>query len=420
MMLLVMVLLGGAVCHAQVKQPAAVAARTTPWDMKVLSKKPAVFPTQERPAKGMTAFFYEGAAYKGKPTKVFAYYAAPTGTPPAGGWPAVVCAHGGGGTAYPEWVKKWNSKGYAAIAMDLEGHLPGGKSHHVEGNFPTGQGHPDAGPARIDYFGDRDLPDTEQWFYHAVADVIRANSLLRTFKEINPGKIGLTGISWGGTVVSTVAGVDSRFAFVVPVYGAGYIHESDNPGLSQWFPPRNMTAAQFEDYTKKWDPSAHLPHAKMPMLFVTSVADPVFQIDIFSKSAKAAGGPSTLSLKPWMIHGHGNGWEDPVEIYAFADSVVKAGAALPKIERPTLNAETGKVHAKYTEGFSEAWVYYTTSGASFKDRKWAFIQCNIGKGELISQQPLPKGTTAFLVYGFKAQGGGRSNHSSSELVVIKP
>ena len=39
---------------------------------------------------------------------------------------------------------------------------------------------------------------------------------------------------------------------------------------------------QYRDYRNKWDPAAHLPHAKMPMLFVTSVADPVFQIDIFA------------------------------------------------------------------------------------------------------------------------------------------
>ena len=64
----------------------------------------------------MRALFYEGADYKGGPTWVFAYYAAPEGKPPAGGWPAVVCAHGGGGTAFPEWVRKWNQNGYAAIA----------------------------------------------------------------------------------------------------------------------------------------------------------------------------------------------------------------------------------------------------------------------------------------------------------------
>ena len=92
--------------------------------------------------------------------------------------------------------------------------------------------------------------------------------------------------------------MDPRFAFVIPVYGAGFIHESDNPGLAQWFPPKNMTAEQFRDYRTKWDPSAHLPHANMPMLFVTSVADPVFQTDIFAKSARTAGGQTVLCVRP--------------------------------------------------------------------------------------------------------------------------
>jgi dienelactone hydrolase len=393
--------------------------RVMPWNGAVLAKAPPTHPDTQRPAKGMRAFFYEGADYKGKPTWVFAYYAAPQGTPPAGGWPAVVCAHGGGGTAYPNWVRNWNSHGYAAISMDLEGHLPGGKDHGIEGNAPLGAGHANAGPARLDWFGDRALPDTEQWFYHAVADVIRANSLLRSFPEINPKKIGLTGISWGGTIVSTVAGVDSRFAFVIPVYGCGFIHETDNPGLAQWFPPKNMTAEQFQSYRTKWDPSAHLPFAKMPMLWVNGVADPVFQIDIFAKSAKTAGGPSSMCLRPFLAHGHGNGWEDAPEIWAFADNIVKGGPPLPKLERPEVNPANGIVHTKYKGEFTEAWIYCTTSGGLWKDRKWNFIQCNLAKDELVSKARLPQGTTAFFVYGFRTQGGGRNNHAASELVVLK-
>jgi len=391
-----------------------------PWDEAALMKAPVVHPTEERPAKGLRAFFYEGASYKGQPTWVFAYYSAPAGEPPAGGWPAVVCAHGGGGTAYPGWVRSWNSRGYAAIAMDLEGHLPGGKDHGIEGGSPVGAAHPNAGPARIDWFGDRDLPDTEQWFYHAVADVMRANSLLRSFPEINPQKIGLTGISWGGTIVSAVAGLDSRFAFVIPVYGGGFIHESDNPGLAQWFPPKNMTPEQFRDYGTKWDPSAHLPKAKMPMLWVTGVADPVFQVNIVAKSARTAAGPSSLCLRPFLAHGHGNGWEDAPEIYTFADSVVKGGPPLPKLGKPEAAPDTGIVQVSYTSGFSEAWVYFTTSAGLWKDRKWNFIRCNIAEGALVSQQRIPPATTAYFVYGFKAEGGGRSNHAASELVVLKP
>ena len=40
--------------------------RVIPWDIPALSKPPKIHPATERPAKGMRAFFYEGAEYKGK------------------------------------------------------------------------------------------------------------------------------------------------------------------------------------------------------------------------------------------------------------------------------------------------------------------------------------------------------------------
>jgi len=70
------------------------ATRIVPWDVSALLEIPKVHPTRECAVPGMRSFFYEGAAYKGRPTRVFAYYTTPEGKPPAGGWPAAVCAHG--------------------------------------------------------------------------------------------------------------------------------------------------------------------------------------------------------------------------------------------------------------------------------------------------------------------------------------
>ena len=33
----------------------------------------------------------------------------------------MVLVHGGGGTAFKEWVEKWNARGYAAISIAVEG-----------------------------------------------------------------------------------------------------------------------------------------------------------------------------------------------------------------------------------------------------------------------------------------------------------
>ena len=42
------------------------------WDGATLAKTPLVFPATERPATGLRALFYEGADFKGRPTRVFA------------------------------------------------------------------------------------------------------------------------------------------------------------------------------------------------------------------------------------------------------------------------------------------------------------------------------------------------------------
>ena len=154
------------------------------------------------------------------------------------------------------------------------------------------------------------------------------------------------------------------------------------------------------------------------MLFVTSIKDPVFQIDIFAKSAAAAGGAAALCLRPWMIHGHGNGWADPVEIAAFADSIVKGGTPLPKLARPAVDPKSRIVKTRISgQDITEAWIYCTRSKGVWKNRGWQFIQCKIGKGELTSVAPLPKDVTAYYVYVFKDVGGSRSNHAASPLVM---
>jgi len=375
--------------------------RVVPWDVSSLEQVPKIHPARECNVPGMRSFFYEGAKYKDRPTWVFAYYAAPKGKPPEGGWPAVVCAHGGGGTAYPEWVKKWNEHGYAAVSMDLEGHLPDRRSHK------------NAGPARQNWFSDIGLPDNEQWFYHAVADVMRANSLLRSFKEINPKKIGLTGISWGGTIAATAAGVDPRWAFVVPVYGYGFLHESDNEGLTQWFRPEAMSAEQFRQYRTKWDPSAHLPYAKMPMYWINGSNDGTFPMDIFQRSALAAGGTSTLHVRFRYLHGHEPGWRRP-EIYVFADTIVRGRKPLPTAARPELDEKTRRVWTKTTGEIPRAALCYTLQGGKWQRRYWENAACEFGKNEISSR--LPEGATVFY-FNVKDEHG---NLVSTEFVELKP
>ena len=73
---------------------------------------------------GIKALWYEGAKYRGKKTKVFALIGYPE-MKEGQKAPAMVLVHGGGGHPYAEWIRRWNERGYVAIAMDTTGFFPG-------------------------------------------------------------------------------------------------------------------------------------------------------------------------------------------------------------------------------------------------------------------------------------------------------
>lgn len=283
---------------------------------------PRVWPEPAMDKGEVKAIFYEGLPYQGKPTRVFAY----VGVPKRGGKvPGMVLLHGGGGTAFDAWVRIWMERGYAAIAMDLEGHTAQGRDG---GAHP---GHAWSGPARSGFFADTSAMLTDQWGTHALSDVMLAQSLLAATEGVDGGRIGVTGISWGGVLTSAVMGIDQRFKCAVPVYGCGFLYDSKSAFKGM----RVADAAEFEKRAF-WDPARYCVDATMPTLWVNGDRDPHFSLDIFSRSAAAVTkAPATLCIHPAMHHSHPPGYnpKEVPEIYAFADSVLKGGEPLTKIAR---------------------------------------------------------------------------------------
>jgi dienelactone hydrolase len=297
--------------------PVMAVAQVTPWSSYNLTTPPVTFPAPGFSSPGVTALFYNGLSWKGKPTRVFAWIGIPPKPVGGGLVPGVVLIHGGNGTAYADWVRLWNSRGYAAIAMDTSGATPGAA--------PTSSPvrHAFGGPSGWGGLSQIDEPTQDQWAFHAVADVILAHSLLRSNPNVDAQRIGVTGISWGGFLTCLAASADARFKFAAPVYGCGFL--ADNSAWLSNF--KAMGPTRTERWVKLWDPSSYLASATMPFLWVTGSNDFFFPLDSLQKSYRLPPGERRLCVRLLMPHGQGPG-QSPAEIHAFAASVLNGGAPM--------------------------------------------------------------------------------------------
>jgi cephalosporin-C deacetylase-like acetyl esterase len=373
-LLLVGILAVGVPLHAG-EQPAL------PWDTKVLFQAPKTHPAPGIEAEGVRALFYDGLPWKGKPTKVFAWYGVPTAKS-GEKFPAMVLVHGGGGTAFDGWVRLWTGRGYAAIAMDTCGCVPKGKARHEAGGPPGWD----------NAFKQIDEPVQDQWPYHAVADVVLAHSLLRSFPEIDPDRIGLTGISWGGYLTCIAAGVDSRFKFAAPVYGCGFLGDH-----SVWKPQFDTLGSEkAATWLRLWDPSVYLPRAAMPMLWVTGTNDFAYPMDSLQKSYRLPTGPRTLCLRVRMAHAHGPG-QTPEEIRVFADGCCKGGAPLPRITAQGTKDGRAWATVDPSAPIAKAELAFTTIIGPINKRKWETAPARLDAAAGRVEADLPEGVTAYYL-----------------------
>lgn len=373
-----------AVRAADDPQPIAFAGPM--WVIEQLSRPPEAYPAEGFSESGVKGVFFQGPPYRGHPTRVFAWIGIPEVTAGAS-VPGMVLIHGGGGTAFASWVRRWTSRGYAAIAMDTCGCVPKGTYGHWER-------HDAGGPPGWGGWDQIDQPRQDQWTYHAVADAILAHSLLRSLPEVDADRTGLTGISWGGYLTCIVAGVDPRFKLAVPVYGCGFTNEHTFAASVNRLGPQRS-----ERWMRWWDPSTYLPEAAMPLCWVTGTNDFAYTFNALQKSYRLPTGPRTLCIRQRMPHGHGDAGEGPQEIFVFADSILRDGVALPRLTGQ--GREGTHVWATFDgpARIAKAELNITRDVGKWPDRKWEALPAQIVAPGRI-EATLPEGVTVYYLNVF--------------------
>lgn len=353
---------------------------STPWDIDALSAPPEWTALERPKAESVKAITFSGLPFQGRPSRVFAWLGVPA-VKSDETVPAMVLIHGGGGTAFDEWVRLWVGRGYAAIAMDTCGQVP-------VGNYGRWIRDTQGGPPGWGGFDQMGWPREDQWTYHAVADVILAHSLIRSLPEVDAERTGLTGISWGGYLTCIVAGVDPRFKLAVPVYGCGFYRDTVFANDLNRLSPTDA-----DRWMSRWDPSVYLGNATLPLLWVTGSNDFAYTLNALQASYRLPRGLRTLCIRLRMPHGHGGAGENPEEIRVFADSLLKHGTPLPAI------VGTGRVGHQVWATYSgqvpitQAELNYTRDEGRWQDRKWESLPADLSADRVTAT--LPAGTRVY-------------------------
>ncbi len=374
--------------------------RTT-WNLSTLSQPPKFRWVDE--TSPIRSLLYSGEPYQGQSTEVFAFYATPAtllGEPAAAKkgfrppYPAVVLIHGGGGTAFPEWVQLWAKRGYVAISMDLSGHRP------VEPKFDPQSGmlsadnkhggqprtrleHPGPDQSHAEKFDSIGGDTSDDWPLHAVSNVIRAHSLIRSFPEVDAQRTAVTGISWGGYTTCLVASVDNRFQAAVPVYGCGFLHEGESvqkPSIDRLDPERRAL------WIRRYDPSSHLGRCRVPIFFVNGTNDKHYPLDSYLKCYRLVPGPKEIRIEVNMPHSHLSGWR-PEEIGLFIDSKLRNTPALPVPGKPKINGNQATVSYQSDLPVRSAKLNFTTDTGPLVARKWQSVPAKVSDGLVTAEKP---------------------------------
>jgi len=361
------------------------AARTVgPWNLTALAEAPPA--TWGETIDGTQQVYYQGEPLNGKPTRVFAYYGRPDGDGP---FAAMLLVHGGGGTAFAEWVRLWTARGYAALAMDL-----GGCGPVTEPGQKIGPRLPDGGPGQSHDYKFANFEDEQvgkMWTYHAVAAVVRGHSLLVSLDEVDPDRIGVTGISWGGYLTCIVAGVDDRLKVAVPVYGCGFLHHN-----STWLKIfAQMSPEQRDRWVRWFDPSQYLPNVRCPILFINGTNDFAYPLDSYQKSYRAVPGPICLRIEVGMKHSQSAG-STPAEIGLFVDSVLGGGDPLPTLAR--MNTTGGRASAAFDADVPivRGELHWTTDSGPWQEREWQSVAAEFAEGRVAADLPAERPLVYYL------------------------
>ena len=263
-----------------------------------------------------TEFTFTGMTHEGSKVRVYAISSVPDGQK---NLPGILHIHGGGQTVNPGWLRFWNDRGYAALTFNWGGKWPG-RDKFTDWAKLTQGNHQTVGTMLM---ATRPSVRESSWYLWTRVSR-RALTCLERMEEVDPNRLGILGVSMGGTIVWPFAAIDTRVKAACAIYGVGWTTYPDeleahdpadgNPELKLW---RDLM-----------EPESYARLVHCPILFLDATNDQHGKMDWSFKTLDLAPADVRWAFTP--RYRHHIAAEQGIDLPLWMDAYLKGRETFPR------------------------------------------------------------------------------------------
>ncbi len=309
----------------------------------------------------LTEFTFTGMTHEGSKVRVYALSGVPEGKDQL---PGILHIHGGGQTVNPQWLRFWNDRGYAALTFNWGGAWPNRDKFTDWGKLTQGN-HRDAGAMAM---ATEPSVKASSWYLWTRISR-RALSCLERQSGVDPDRLGIFGVSMGGTIVWPLAAMDHRVKAACAIYGVGWNTYPDEVGSLD---PKAGDAA-----TKLWrntmESESYARLVKCPVLFLDATNDQHGNMDrSFQTLAQV---PAEVRWAFTPRYRHHIAAEQGADLPLWMDAHLKHGEPFPKspvaeVRLGTDNVPLLIVKPDGSQSIRRVDLFYAVENRNPKNRHW--------------------------------------------------